>query len=89
MIIPRGCWDYAGRRNDFIEWVKKASAVSCFLNPVEVVQWSTDKHYLKDLRDAGVPIAPSEFVEAGEKIDIRQLIKDKGWLKGFIKPIFG
>ncbi|HXE66082.1 MAG TPA: hypothetical protein VN630_03485, partial [Rhodanobacteraceae bacterium] len=36
------------------------------LNPLDVIRWNTDKHYLGDLARAGVPVVPSAFVEPGE-----------------------
>jgi O-ureido-D-serine cyclo-ligase len=36
------------------------------LNPLAVVRWNTDKHYLRDLARVGITTVPSEFIEPGE-----------------------
>ena len=38
--------------------------------PAEVVAWNTDKSYLGDLLDAGVPTVPSRFFAPGETIRV-------------------
>ncbi len=34
--------------------------------PVEIVQWNSDKHYVGDLLVAGVPAVPTQYVEVGD-----------------------
>ena len=36
------------------------------LNPADVVEWNTDKRYLRDLVAAGLPIVPTVFLEPGD-----------------------
>ena len=48
-----------------------------------------DKNYLKFFEEKGVPIAPSIFLKKGDRINIVDMMKIKGWDKGFIKPVFG
>ena len=59
------------------------------MNPLEVIEWNMDKNYLNYLHGKGVPIAPSIFLKKGDKINIVETMIEKGWKKGFIKPIFG
>lgn len=54
--VLRSTWDYTLRRADFLAW---AAAVPHLLNPADVVRWNSDKVYLHDLADAGVPITPT------------------------------
>ena len=65
-VVIRSTWDYAERRDEFLDWVARASALTQVLNPLPVVRWSTDKHYLNDLADAGVPVVPTSFIEPGD-----------------------
>jgi len=63
----RSTWDYAERREEFLAWARTLPRV---LNPVEVLEWSSDKQrYLTDLRSAGVPIVPTTFVGPGEPFE--------------------
>ena len=64
LIVVRSCWDYAERRDAFLAW---AASLPRVLNPVEVLEWNTDKQrYLTDLAAAGVPVVPTAFVEPGQ-----------------------
>jgi glutathione synthase/RimK-type ligase-like ATP-grasp enzyme len=66
LALLRSAWDYAERVVEFLAWVERASRLTHVLNPLQVVRWNTDKHYLVQLNNAGVPIVPSTFVEPGE-----------------------
>ncbi|MGV0850176.1 ATP-grasp domain-containing protein [Mycolicibacterium phlei] len=65
LVILRATWDYIDRLDEFLGW---AGRVRNLLNPVQVVRWNTDKHYLADLAAAGVPTVPSRFFAPGEKV---------------------
>lgn len=60
LVILRAAWDYAERRDEFLAWTKR---VRNLLNAPSVVAWNSDKHYLRDLAEAGVPVVPSSFLE--------------------------
>ncbi len=65
MALLRSPWDYTQRLSEFLDWITRASALTRVLNPLGVVRWNTDKHYLHDLEKAGVAIVPSAFIEPG------------------------
>ena len=50
-VVLRSTWDYASRRDEFVAW---AHSVPQLINGPVVVDWNTDKHYLKELADDGV-----------------------------------
>jgi hypothetical protein len=66
IALLRSAWDYAERVTEFLAWVERASALTHVLNPLPLVRWNTDKHYLTHLADAGVAIVPSTFIEPGD-----------------------
>ena len=66
-VVIRSTWDYAERRDEFLHWVEETSRVTRVLNPISVVAWSSDKHYLNDLSVAGVPVVSTHFVEPGDE----------------------
>ena len=68
-VVLRETWDYSDRRPEFVAWLRRVSAVTLLLNPASVVEWNTDKRYLRDLDAAGVPIVPTEFLEPGADVD--------------------
>lgn len=62
LTVIRSAWDYVARRDDFVAW---AHRVPRLLNPAGIVEWNTDKTYLRDLAAAGIPTIPTEFVAPG------------------------
>jgi O-ureido-D-serine cyclo-ligase len=64
--LLRSAWDYTERLGEFLAWVERAAARTRLLNPLPVVRWNSDKHYLNALADAGVAVVASQFVEPGE-----------------------
>jgi hypothetical protein len=65
LVIIRATWDYIDRLDEFLDW---ASRVRNLLNAPAVVAWNTDKRYLADLAEAGVPTVPSRFFAPGERV---------------------
>jgi glutathione synthase/RimK-type ligase-like ATP-grasp enzyme len=66
LALLRSTWDYSQRLPEFLDWVTRASAATTLLNPLAIVRWNTDKHYLHDLAAAGIATVPSVFVEPGQ-----------------------
>ena len=65
LVILRATWDYIDRLDEFLDWTTR---VPNLLNAPEVVAWNTDKRYLADLAEAGVPTVPSRFFAPGERV---------------------
>ncbi|HEY0659809.1 MAG TPA: hypothetical protein VGD21_00580 [Lysobacter sp.] len=63
VVLLRSTWDYTQRLPEFLQWCERVSSQARLLNPLPVVRWNTDKHYLADLAARGVPVIPSAFVE--------------------------
>ncbi len=64
LTVIRSTWDYAPRREEFLDW---AASVERLWNPLAAVRWSSDKHYLSDLRDRGHAIVPTSFCDRGDE----------------------
>jgi glutathione synthase/RimK-type ligase-like ATP-grasp enzyme len=69
LALLRSAWDYTERLAQFLGWVERTAAVTRLLNPVAVVRWNSDKHYLLTLAGQGVPIVPSTFAEPGADVE--------------------
>lgn len=61
--LLRSAWDYHLRLPEFLAWCERVSRSTCLINPLTVLLWNTDKHYLADLATAGVTVVPCAFVE--------------------------
>ena len=60
LVVIRSPWDYPARRDEFVAW---AARVPRLLNPADIIAWNTDKHYLRELAAAGIPVTPTDFIE--------------------------
>jgi O-ureido-D-serine cyclo-ligase len=71
LALLRSTWDYTERLREFLVWVDATARRTTVLNTPAVVRWNTDKHYLRDLARAAVPVpvVPSTFVEPGESAE--------------------
>lgn len=67
LVVLRSPWDYARRRDQFLAW---AHSVPQLLNPAKLVEWNTDKTYLRALASAGVPVVPTQWFEPGDRVDL-------------------
>ncbi len=65
-VVIRSCWDYIARRGEFLDWTRSIPALQ---NPAHVIEWNTDKVYLKACAEAGMPIIPTYWnVQEGDDI---------------------
>ena len=65
LALLRSTWDYTERVAEFLAFCERVAGATLLLNPVPVVRWNTDKHYLGELAQAGVSVVPSFFIEPG------------------------
>jgi len=91
IALLRSTWDYPQRLQEFFGWADEVSRQSRLLNPLPVVRWSSDKHYLGDLAGKGVPTVRTKFVEPGERPDSRiaELLNPPDVAEFVVKPAIG
>ncbi len=77
LVVVRSTWDYPRRRDAFVAWAERLPRV---LNGAAVLRWNTDKRYLQELADAGVPTVPTVFAGPGEAAALPD------WPEFVIKP---
>jgi hypothetical protein len=65
LVVPIYSWGYVTRRAQFVAWVDDVASSSRLVNPAEVLRWNTDKTYLSDLAEDGIPIVPTVWVHRG------------------------
>ncbi len=66
LVVPRSAWDYAERLPEFLAWAERVARLSTLVNPLPVVRWNTDKHYLGELARAGAPVVATWYAEPGQ-----------------------
>jgi glutathione synthase/RimK-type ligase-like ATP-grasp enzyme len=93
LALLRSPWDYSERLPEFLAWAERAAAQTCIMNPLDVLRWNTDKHYLGELALAGVPVVPSHFIEPGADVEASLDAFSTGSGDGFaefvVKPCVG
>jgi glutathione synthase/RimK-type ligase-like ATP-grasp enzyme len=71
--LIRSTWDYVPKRDKFLEFTKNVEQQTKLFNSYDVINWNTDKKYLQQLAERGLPIIPTKFVsdlnEAKTEID--------------------
>lgn len=68
LALLRSTWDYFERLPEFLDWAARVAERTRLLNPLPVLRWNTDKHYLAELARAGVPVVPSTFLEPDDDV---------------------
>lgn len=61
LVVIKSPWDYAGRHDEFLDWLARVEAVAEVVNPPEVIRWNMDKRYLGELTALGVPACPTTY----------------------------
>jgi glutathione synthase/RimK-type ligase-like ATP-grasp enzyme len=67
LVVLRATWDYADRHEEFLSWTR---SVRNLINPPDLVAWNTDKHYLIDLEQLGVPVVPTRYFPVGQAVSV-------------------
>lgn len=67
LAVLRNPWDYPRRREQFLAWTR---TVPRLLNPPSIVEWNTDKVYLRELAAAGLPVVPTTWLVPGDAADL-------------------
>lgn len=86
LVLIRSTWDYSRRTAEFTAWAEACGKVTRLRNPAGVVRWNTDKRYLGELAEAGVPVVPTRYVAPGDAFDLPG--PDDGH-EYVVKPAFG
>lgn len=73
-VVVRSPWDYVGRYQEFLGWLRRADEAGHVVNPPRLIADNTDKQYLRRLERAGIPVVPTAWIEPGDDIE------DETWL---------
>jgi glutathione synthase/RimK-type ligase-like ATP-grasp enzyme len=84
--VFRATWDYFDRFQEFSKWLTSVNNKTNLINPLSLVKWNMDKHYLRDLKNRGINIPPTLFVEPVEIRSLSEIVKSTGWSDCILKP---
>lgn len=85
--IIKSPWDYHDHIDQFYSWLEQIKRAEVkLLNPVDIVKWNSDKHYLREIAAAGLNVIPTLFLEKGTRPDIAGLFLQLKTGRLIIKP---
>jgi glutathione synthase/RimK-type ligase-like ATP-grasp enzyme len=74
LLVMRSPWDYMDSevtKSRFMAWMGElVQAGLRVANPVQLMQWLLDKHYLQDLAAEGVAVIATQYLEIGSTVDL-------------------
>ena len=85
-IVFRTTWDYFDRFREFSAWLDCVSQQTQLINPLPLLRWNMDKHYLLDLKKAGIAIPNTLFIETGTQASLESLALSSSWSEWVLKP---
>jgi glutathione synthase/RimK-type ligase-like ATP-grasp enzyme len=87
LVILKSPWDYFDLIEDFYAWLAKLEKLKVrLLNPIEIVKWNADKHYLQEIEKAGLKVTPSAFIVKGDQINLHTYFKLFNTHQLIVKP---
>ena len=90
IALIRSTWDYLDASEHFLNVLSKIESSSCQLfNPLAVVRWNMDKHYLLELAKQGVQIIPTFMTSHLELDALHKLFVENQWGTVILKPAIG
>lgn len=89
VVVLRSTWDYDAHLPQFFAWTERIAKDTRLWNPPDVVRWNADKRYLVELARRGVPTVPTVVLAKGERVDLRGILRARGWPEAVAKPAVG
>ncbi|MBX2945780.1 MAG: hypothetical protein KF725_08090 [Cyclobacteriaceae bacterium] len=84
--VFRTTWDYFDRFQEFSTWLDRISKQTKLINPLPLVRWNIDKHYLHDLELHGIRIPPTVFIKPRTSKSLTEIVEQTGWTDCILKP---
>jgi hypothetical protein len=87
-IIVRSTWDYFHHFPEFLLWLDIIeTSGSKIWNTVPVMRWNSNKKYLLNLENKGIPIVPTVWIDAADnKPQLARVFAATGWEEAILKP---
>lgn len=70
VCVVRSVSDYATDREGFLRW---ADSIPRLLNHADILRWNSDKHYMIDLAERGLPVIPTTWLEPDQHLSKQQV----------------
>jgi len=87
LCLVRSTWDYPDKHQQFLAWTRRVAAATALHNPADLIAWNSEKTYLRELAEGGVPTVPTVWIERETQVDIEEILSREGWDEAVIKPV--
>ena len=86
-IVMRSAWDYHLKHDAFVAWLDaRERDGTATWNPIPLLRWNSNKHYLGDLAKRGVNVVPTRWAEEFPELSLAQIMDAAGWREVVVKP---
>jgi len=87
LSVVRSTWDYPRHRDEFVKWAK---SVPHLANNSKVIEWNTDRRYLRQLAALGVPVIDTIWLDPALHLSKRAIHSRMPAFGDFVvKPVVG
>jgi len=87
LAVVRSTWDYSRHRDEFVKWAKSVPRLA---NNAKVIEWNTDRRYLRQLSAAGVPVIDTIWLDPEAHLSKRAIHSRMPAFGDFVvKPVVG
>lgn len=84
--IFRTTWDYFDRFDEWKTWLNLVGKKTRLVNPIDMVLWNMDKHYLGELAEKDIRIPETRYLNRGTTATLASLHQETGWQETILKP---
>ena len=85
-VLFRAVWDYTQRFEEFLSFLDFVSTKTTMINSLETILWNLNKHYLDDLKNRGINIPQTVYIEKGNQATLHELHKKYNLTETILKP---
>lgn len=85
-VVFRTTWDYFDRFPEFEIWLNATSEKTQFINSIQLLKWNLDKHYFRDLLQAGVNTVETYYFKKGQTQKLSNLFVELKLNEAVLKP---
>jgi glutathione synthase/RimK-type ligase-like ATP-grasp enzyme len=85
-VVFRTTWDYFYRFHEFDTWLERVSSETQLINPLPIIRWNMDKHYLLDLQQRQINIPPTVIIEKQDQRPLSEIALSTSWKEFILKP---
>jgi len=87
LSVVRSTWDYSRHRDEFVKWAKSVPRLA---NNAKVIEWNTDRRYLRQLLAMGVPVIDTIWLDPASHLSKRAIHSRMPAFGDFVvKPVVG